>query len=113
MPRPRFSPAAIAIFVILAILLMMMFYNSSSGGRSVVPFGIFMQELKKDPTNVIEVNMKGDEILGRFKTPPENPAGEKGQGRQITQVQERIQYRNSGGGLTRRQTQPVAAEQAG
>ncbi|MBN2294782.1 MAG: AAA family ATPase, partial [Pirellulales bacterium] len=36
-----------------------------------------MQELKKDPTNITEVDMKGDEIYGKFKTPPDNPEGEK------------------------------------
>ncbi len=75
-PRPRFSPASIAVFVILALLLLMMFYNTGSSGHSV-PFGVFMQELKKDPTNIVEVNMKGDEILGKFKDAPDNPEGEK------------------------------------
>lgn len=74
-PRPRFSPVSIAIFVILAVMLMMMFYNSGDGGRSQVDYGLFMEELKKDPTNITEVDMKSNEIFGKFKEAPEDPDG--------------------------------------
>ena len=77
-PRPRMSPASIAVLVILAVLLMMMFYGEGSGGRSVVPFGIFMEELNKADCNITEANMQGAKISGEFKTPPENPRAEKG-----------------------------------
>ncbi len=63
------------MFVIVAVMLFMMFYNTGSGGRSQVDYGIFMKELEKD--NVTKANMKGDEILGTFKAPPENPEGKK------------------------------------
>ncbi len=87
-PRPRFSPATIAIFVIVALVLMMMFYNTGSGGRETVPFGIFMKELQKDPPNITKINMKSDEIFGEFKDPPENPEGEKGEDGKLPKFKE-------------------------
>ncbi len=68
----------------------MMFYNIGDSGRSVVPFGIFMKELKKDPPNITKINMKSDEIFGKFKDPPENPEGEKGEDGTLPKFKEKF-----------------------
>jgi len=68
----------------------MMLYNSGSSDRSVVPFGIFMKELKNDPPNITEVNMQGEKISGKFREPPENPKEEKGDDGKLPKFKEKF-----------------------
>ena len=74
-PRPRFSASSIFVLVILATFAAILLTRYNTGNRSQISFGLFCQELNRQPSNIGSVEVKGLKIYGEFKTPPPIPDG--------------------------------------
>ena len=71
-PRPNTAPYLIIAFIFGLILLMLYGGSSTAPKVAQVPYGLFLEELKKD--NIENVVIEGTRISGKFKVQPDNPA---------------------------------------
>jgi len=84
--RPRFSPAGVAMLLILLMTVAFLLFNSTSAPENSLDWEFFNAQVKD--RNVSEVDLYDDQIIGKFKKPPLAPVTKSSTGGS-TKVEER------------------------
>ncbi|MBX9790270.1 MAG: ATP-dependent zinc metalloprotease FtsH [Pirellulales bacterium] len=77
-PRPplvvaaRFSSPAVWLLLLILVALLGLYFTTGPVNRSLVTYGFFHQQLADG--NVSEVTIYGQDLYGKFKKPPADPA---------------------------------------
>ncbi len=69
--RPRMKPAGLWLMIAVLALTVYMLFAHPGGNRAEVPYDFFWEELQKK--NIAEVDFDGQQLLGKFRTPPLAP----------------------------------------
>ncbi len=83
-PRPpliapaRFNSPAVWLLLLILITLLALYFTTGPVNRSLVTYGFFHQQLAEG--NVSEVTINGQDLHGKFKKPPLDPAWKGKQG---------------------------------